>query len=244
MKTRMKPSVPRLLFPPLLLLAALLVVLNAWWAFLSVRTLARNAASVAHSWQVVQQVERAMSSITDAETGERGFLISGSESYLEPYSNARSSLPEELGRLKSLTSDNQSQQVRVAELQDAVDQRLKALEQAIAKRREMGDHATAALLMGGPGREAMNRIRALADAMEAEEDHLLAIRTATTQTSTRRAQYAVVIASTLDFILLVFTLLQFLRERRLRLSAEVANQRLDAARQEAEAGAAEVRALK
>jgi signal transduction histidine kinase len=239
----MKPSAPRLLFPILLLLAAIVVVLNAWWAFLSVRTLARNAGSVAHSWQVVQQVERAMSSITDAETGERGFLISGSESYLEPYANARRSLPAELARLHSLTWDNESQRVRVDELQVAINQRMNALEQAIAKRREMGDHATPSLLMGGPGREAMNRIRALTDAMEAEEDRLLAIRTATTQTSTRRAQYAVVVASTLDFMLLVFALLQFLRERRLRLAAEIANQRLDAARREAELGAAEVRAL-
>jgi signal transduction histidine kinase len=239
----MKPSAPRLLFPLLLLLAAILVVLNAWWAFLSVRTLARNAESVAHSWQAVQQVERAMSSITEAETGEQGFLLSGSDAYLEPYTNARHSLPAELARLKSLTSDNESQQVRIGKLQDAVDRRMNTMEEAIAKRREMGDHATAALLIGGPGREAMNRIRILADAMEAEEDRLLAIRTATTQTSRQRAQYAVVVASTLDFMLLVFALLQFLRERRLRLAAEVANQRLDAARREAELGAAEVRAL-
>ena len=210
---------------------------------LSVGTLARNAATVAHSWQVVQQVERAMSSITDAETGERGFLISGSDTYLEPYTNARRSLPAELARLKSLTSDNASQQVRIGELQVAIDQRLNALEQAIAKRREMGDHANPALLIGGPGRQAMYRIRALADAMEAEEDRLLTIRTATTQTSTQRAQYAVVVASTLDFMLLVFALFQFSRERRLRFAAEVANQDLDVARRETELRAAEVRAL-
>jgi len=239
----MKPSPPRLLFPFLLLLAAILVVLNAWWAFLSVRILARNADSVAHSWQVVQQVERAMSSITDAETGERGFLISGSDRYLEPYSNSRRSLPAELARLKSLTSDNQSQQVRLGQLQVAIDQRLNALEQTIAKRREMSDHANPAILIGGPGRQAMDRIRALADAMEAEEDRLLAIRTATMRTSTRRAQYTVVVASTLDFMLLVFAFLQFLRERKMRLSAEIANQHLDAARRETELRAAEVLVL-
>jgi CHASE3 domain sensor protein len=222
----MEPSAPRLLFPLLLLLAAIVVVLNAWWVFLSVRTLARNAASVAHRWQVVQQVERAMSSITDAETGERGFLISGSETYLKHYTNARPSLPAELAPLKWLTSDNTSQQVRIAELQDAVDQRLNMLDKRFAKRRQMGEHATPALLIDGPGRQAMNRIRVFADAMEAEEDRLLAIRTATTQTSTRRAQYAVVVASTLDFMLLVFALLQLLRERRLRLAAEVTNRAL------------------
>ena len=85
----MKPFIQRKLFPLLLFAAAAIVFLNAWWAFQSVGTLATNASLVAHSWQVVHQVERVLGSAVDAETGERGYLISGSDSYLEPYTESR-----------------------------------------------------------------------------------------------------------------------------------------------------------
>src|SRR6201996_3626227 len=100
----MKPRFKSTLFHTLLLVAAIIVFLNAWWAFQAVRTLAANAYWVSHSWQVVHQVERVLGSAVNAETGERGFLLSGMDSYLEPYTIAREELPMELNRLQSLTS--------------------------------------------------------------------------------------------------------------------------------------------
>src|ERR1700727_2158716 len=85
----MKPRIKRNLFPVLLLVAAVIVFLNAWWALQAIRTLATNAYWLAHSWQVVHQVERVLGSAVNAETGERGYLISGQDSYLEPYTTAR-----------------------------------------------------------------------------------------------------------------------------------------------------------
>ena len=58
----MKPFIQRKLFPLLLFVAAVIVFFNAWWAFQSVGTLATNASWVAHSWQVVHQVERVLGS--------------------------------------------------------------------------------------------------------------------------------------------------------------------------------------
>jgi light-regulated signal transduction histidine kinase (bacteriophytochrome) len=89
----------------------------------------------------------------------------------------------------------------------------------------------------------MDRIRAICDSMETEEDRLLAIRTASTNASTRRARVAVVFASTLDFLLILFGLWQFVSERHLRVAAETAGEELLLAQKETEARAAEVRAL-
>jgi signal transduction histidine kinase len=239
----MKPFAPRFLFPAAIVAAGFVVILNAWWAFQSVGRLQRNSALVAQSWQVVHQLERVMGSAVDAETGERGFLISGSETYLEPYTNASHDLPDELSRLQSLTSDNESQQNRIRELRTALRERMRMLDEAVAMRRRLGDHATGALLVGGSGRREMEHIRSLVDAMEAEEERLLAERTATAKGSLLRAQIAVVFASTLDFLLLSFALLQFVRERRLRVAAEASGLQLARAHREAEATAAEIRAL-
>ena len=239
----MKPRFSRNFFPALLLVAAIIVFLNAWWAFRAVRTLATNGSLVAHSWQVVHQVERVLGSAVDAETGERGYLISGMESYLEPYTIARRELPAELAHLQALISDNPSQQAQMQDLRASLDRRLLILQRAIDMRKAGGPDLSAPLLISGPGKLEMQHIRAVCDAMEAEEDRLLAIRTASTNASIWRAQIAVVVVSTLDFLLILFAFSQFIRERGLRVTAEIAGERLLLAQQETEARAAEVRLL-
>jgi signal transduction histidine kinase len=238
MKTRFKSA----LLPLLLLAGTIIVFLNAWWALEAVRTLATNAFWLAHSWQVVHQVERVLGSAVNAETGERGYLLSGLESYLEPYTKAQQELPGELAHLQTLTSDNPSQQERIRDLRATVERRMLVLQRAVAMRRQTPD-LSAPLLVGGPGKIEMDRIRAICDAMEAEEDRLLAIRTASTNDSARHAQVAVVVASTLDFFLILFAFWQFVRERDLRVAAEAAGERVLLAQKETEARAAEVQAL-
>ena len=239
----MKPRIKRNLFPVLLLVAAMIVFLNAWWALQAIRTLATNASWLAHSWQVVHQVERVLGSAVNAETGERGYLLSGMDSYLEPYATARQELPAELAHLQSLTSDNPAQHARIQELGATLQQRFAVLQKAIDMRRHGGPDLSAPLLTGGPGKIEMDHIRAICDAMEAEEDRLLAIRTASTNASRQRAQVTVVVASALDFLLILFGFGQFVRERRLRVAAETAGERLLLAQEETEARAAEIRSL-
>jgi signal transduction histidine kinase len=239
MKLRFKST----LLPLLLLAGVIIVFLNAWWAIQAVRTLATNAFWLAHSWQVVHQVERVLGSTVNAETGERGYLISGSDSYLAPYTTALQELPGELDHLKMLTADNPGQQERIRDLRAAVDRRLLVLQRAVEMRRQGGQDISTPLLIGGPGKIEMDHIRAICDAMEAEEDRLLAIRTASTNNSTGHAQVAVVVASTLDFLLILFAFWQFVRERDLRVAAEAAGERVVLAQKETEARAEEVQAL-
>jgi len=226
-----------------LLVGTIIVFLNAWWAFEAVRTLATNAFWLAHSWQVVHQVERVLGSAVNAETGERGYLLSGLESYLEPYTKAQQELPGELAHLQTLTSDNPSQQERIKDLRATVERRMLVLQKAIVMRRRTSPDLSAPLLVGGPGKIEMDHVRAICDAMEAEEDRLLAIRTTSTNDSARHAQVAVVVASTLDFLLILFAFWQFVRERDLRVAAEAAGERVVLAQKETEAKAAEVQAL-
>jgi signal transduction histidine kinase len=205
--------------------------------------LATNASLVAHSWQVVHQVERVLGSAVDAETGERGYLISGSDSYLEPYTIARRDLPGELDHLYSLIADNPVQVGRTRDLRASLERRMLVLQRAVDMRRRGGPDLSAALLIGGPGKVEMQHVRELCDAMEAEEGRLLAIRTVSTHSSMRRAQTAVIVVSTLDFLLILFAFWQFTRERELRFAAETARARVLLAQQETEARAEEIRQL-
>lgn len=239
----MKLTFKQNIFPALLLLAGIIVCLNAWWAIQSVRTLANNAYWLAHSWQVVHQVESVLASAVDAETGERGFLISGMETYLEPYTIARRDLPGELDRLQALTADNAIQRERVADMRATLSRRLAVLQRAVDMRRKGGPDLSAPLLIAGPGKVEMDHVRSVAAAMEAEEDRLLAVRRVSTDSSTTRAQIAVIFASFLDGLLILFALLQFARERRLRVAAEITGARLAIAQQETEVRAQEIQQL-
>jgi CHASE3 domain sensor protein len=97
-----------------LLGALLFVALNAWMALRSVKWLAKSQKWVDHTWEVIAQVERLVSSAKDAETGSRGYLLTGQERFLEPYVAARKALPAELAGFMAVTADNASQQVRAA----------------------------------------------------------------------------------------------------------------------------------
>ena len=82
-----------------LLLGAIAVVGgNTWLAFRSVDGLLESEYWVQHTLEVISQVEQIMSLAKDAETGSRGFLITGENNYLEPYTVARRELPAALDR--------------------------------------------------------------------------------------------------------------------------------------------------
>ncbi len=92
----MKPKANRVFVPVLLLAAFVVVGLNTWLAFRSINSLIDSQYQVDHTWQSINQVERIMGLAKDAETGNRGYLITGEERYLEPYLSARQQLPIDL----------------------------------------------------------------------------------------------------------------------------------------------------
>ena len=72
---------------------------------------------VTHTHEVLGSLERVLSGVKDAETGQRGYLLTGNEDYLEPYSNAVEQVTDELARIKTLTSDNADQQRRIESIE-------------------------------------------------------------------------------------------------------------------------------
>ena len=239
----MKPKVGHTLIPLILLAVTFVVTLNAWIAFQAVDSLTKAEYLVEHTWQAINQTERIMSSAKDAETGNRGFLITGEDAYLAPYTSAVDELPGELDRFQSLTADNPEQQRNLAEMRQVVQRRLQLLEQGIEVRRKGSTASPELLHLSGTGKVEMDRLRAIADRMEFEEQRLLVIRAKDAARSAFRARYAVVLASALDILLIVMMFRYFVRERRLRVNAEIANEQLAAAREEVEERAQEVLAL-
>ena len=239
----MKPASTRILVPALLFLAIVIVALNAWFAFRAVNDLLTSERWVEHTWQTANQVERIMSSAKDAETGARGYLLTGDDAYLTPYRDATRDLPAKLDRFQSLTSDNASQQQRIAAMRASLQQRFATLEQSVALRRAGNTDMLKSFLLSGTGKAQMDHLRSIADAMESEESRLLALRTASAQSNSTRARIAVLLASTIDFLLILFAFRYLAQERNLRIQNELTAQRLADSRVELIERSKEISAL-
>ena len=228
----------------LLFAAVAIVALNTWLAFRSIDVLVDSDAWVQHTLQVINQVERIMSSAKDAETGNRGYLITGDPRYLDPYTTALRELPGEMDAFGRLTSDNPSQQQRLADLRSVAEQRLNRLAGGIEEKRSgAGIDEIHLLVLSGTGKGEMDRLRAIADDMEAEEQRLLIIRENNARRSSQRARWTIALASALDLVLLVLMFRYLARERLMRIERERVAAELAVAKAETESKAAEVQLL-
>jgi signal transduction histidine kinase len=144
----------------------------------NVRHVYRASEAVAHTHAVKTALERLLSILVDAETGQRGFIITGAEKYLEPYDRARAGLSSSLEDVRSLTADNVEQRGDFERLVDLSQRKLSELQRTIALRRQAGFTAARDVIEDDVGRRLMDDLRAIVVRMEAREDQLLAVRSA------------------------------------------------------------------
>src|SRR6185437_3301150 len=127
----MKARRTEILIRTVLVVAVLVVCLNAWLAFRSVQVLDDSHYWVAHTWRVINTLERIIGLMKDAETGNRGYLLTGDPAYLEPYTNATREIPQEFQQILSLTSNNPRRQAQITTMRALVDKRLQVLQTGI-----------------------------------------------------------------------------------------------------------------
>jgi CHASE3 domain sensor protein len=155
-----------------------IVLANASASFWNIRTLAASHRLTVHTHEVLTQIQVTLSLLKDAETGQRGYLISGETRYLKPFDDAVGGINERVRRLRALTADNAGQQVRIEALTRLIADRFDELNTTLAARTEHGFEAARAIVLADRGKKNMDEIRDLMAAMEAEERQLTKSRTA------------------------------------------------------------------
>ena len=113
------------------LLVALLVV-NAALAYRNTRQLYEAADRVTHAHQVLGALNAVLSGAQDAETGQRGFVITGNPDYLQPYNDSVASIHEHVKDLTKLVEDNSEQQALLPKLKQRLTAKLEELERVIS----------------------------------------------------------------------------------------------------------------
>jgi len=201
---------------------ALLVVVGVA-AYRNIDSLISTAAQVTRTQAVIAKLEEVLSTLKDAETGQRGFLLTGDERYLEPYRAATGRLGAELAELRQMTADDGEQRRRLDLLAPLVAGRLAELRATLEARRDRGLAAAMPLVRTDRGMIVMNRLREMVDEMEAAEHGLLAQREAEAQASTRRTRQVILLGGVLSILLVAAAIFQISRSlaRRRRAEAEL-----------------------
>jgi signal transduction histidine kinase len=219
-------------------LLALAMLAGAFW--LAIRNTGRLVADAGwrqHTYQVIGEVRGLLGALTDAETGERGYMLTGDERFLEPYLSGAAAVPAGLARLRALTADNPSQRRRLDVLAPAASAELDGLDRSIARRRALGAAAgSLADRLAGKGR--MDGLRARLAEMEGAETALLAARDRALLASIRRTRLSLLAGAALGIALLAAAFGALAREIGQRQRAEQAlrglNTRLETANHELE----------
>ena len=181
-----------------------LLLLNSAFSYSNTRRLIANQEWVNHTYRVITEINEKLSELKDAETGTRGYVVTGREEYLEPYKAALEKMKGRLEPLRLLVADNPAQTVRVAEFSDAINARLVLCEQTVELRRTQGFDAAQRSMLSGVGKARMDAARAIADAMLAEEKRLLTLRAAETAFSAKVATLTIGFAAVVNLILLSY----------------------------------------
>jgi CheY-like chemotaxis protein/signal transduction histidine kinase/CHASE3 domain sensor protein len=179
------------------------VLLIAFFGYHSLDDQAENNALTQHTLEVIQRVDGLLSSLKDAETGQRGYLLTDRESYLEPYENARANIPGQLQELRRLTANSARQQEELGQIQRFMQEKLAELQQSITLQRAGNAEGARELMLTDRGKVTMDRARDLVDQFLEQDRQLLAARADATRRSTQLTVAITAGGAALLFILII-----------------------------------------
>ena len=177
---------------------AALIMASAFW--LGARN-KNDDAWVMHTLSVRDQLMLVLSLVQSAETGQRGYLLTGRDDYLRPYDMALTQLPPSLDRLADLVADNPQQSRALADLRRLVQNKLDELHSTVSERQAGHPDAALAIVDSDTGFRLMQQIRQSVTAMQATEDALLQGRESTAARTGMLLQAGVAVAFLLICIL-------------------------------------------
>ncbi|MEH2264292.1 response regulator [Nostoc sp.] len=180
-------------------------------SYQSTNDLIETSVKENHTYQVLSQLEDLNLQLTNAETGQRGYVITGKQSYLEPYNAAISVLEQKVRELQRLIVDNPNQQRRLDSLQPLIAQKLAELKETIDLRQNQGFEVSQKVVLTDQGKQVMSEIRKVILAMENEENRLLKQRSQKAQAAAQQTITSVVLS--IPLFSLILALIGFILTR-------------------------------
>ena len=197
-------------------------------AFVVLVTRVRRAQEEAQSLslrskEVIAQAETVLKNLIDAQSGVRGYVITGDPSFAEPYRRAAAEVPEEMRRLKELAPDDPAQQARVARLEAKAAERMGLLAEIERLVSEGRRDEAAGRVKSGAGKRVMDEFRHEMSAFLREEERLNAEQRRAVEGSWQRFDWLLVSGTSVDVLLTLMLAFLFTRSIAGRLRALTEN---------------------
>lgn len=188
---------------------------------------AENTQSLIRSYDVIESTTQLWSNLQDAETGQRGYLLTGNFDYLQPYNNSLWEIDLELSRLQLLTDDNPKQQSIIHKrLVPLIGKKRTELELSITQFQRSGSEAALNIMKTDQGKLTMDTLRTVISTIKALEAELQKERT----NELEKAYYTYNMISFAGLFIIGFTMLAAVvtirkksRENRQLMALEVEN---------------------
>src|ERR1019366_8377155 len=200
------------------LTALALILVLAYWDW---RQFQSAGARVRETEQSLVMIENVLSTMKDAETGQRGFLITGDEQYLEPYKNAQKQLPGQLDAIRNSAVARSPLGGTLDILETNIHSKFSEMQKLIDLRRNQSEEAAFAGLRTGEGKRMMDDIRIDCAHIEESLRTQLAMRSTLAESQTRQARLVSAGASCTLFLIVALVTIKFRNEKE---AAEKANQ--------------------
>ncbi len=199
-----------------ILLAALGMI--TWDRFTATRS---ARVWVQHTHEVLDAIADLGIAIRDAETGQRGYLLTQDETYLAPYHAALGQVSLLQGDLQRLTADNQSQQAAIRTLGPLLQRKLEELGQSIQIDRDRGLESALEFVRSGTGQRLMAEIEAVLSGMAGEEQALREQRIAAADRAEILTRWLALGGATAAILMLLYAARTLARERMKTEQAEI-----------------------
>jgi len=191
-------------------------IFSALAAYSNVLDMREYDARIRNTHVVLNTLDDLLISALNAETGERGFLVTGNESYLEPFHEGVADAQRNLTLLEQLTQDSAAQRAHVDTLRSRIENKFRFTERAIRTRRDEGLAPAVDLTETNGGKIAMDAIRDQLAQMEQEELRLREEHVSELKTATRTALLSAIGTSLIGIALTIAIFILLIRTNRSR----------------------------
>lgn len=202
--------------------AATILLFAGWETYRNTTRLVEAADARKASYELVQDLDEVETRLVDAETGQRGYLLTGDEAYLEPYRAAIKNLDQVMARLKDSISNNPKQQEQIQSLGVLIESKLGELQRTIELRRREEIAAANQIVLQGSGKRWMDQIRTVITEMKNDGYELRRIRTQQMNERAVGTKQTILVGYLLSLSLLVVVFVLLDRELRERKKAQEA----------------------
>ena len=186
--------------------ALLILSIISLFSYISTTELIRTINTNQQVQKVSENLEYAFSMLKDAESSQRGYTITGEESYLETYKVAIVSIDQAIKNLRELTADSPDGRQRLSTLEPMISEKLELVKERIELRKNEGFEAAAQAIKTGEGKRTMDEIRKVITEWENKQNVLLKHQSKAMQASVQNAKSIIVFGSFIAFILAALTI--------------------------------------